>query len=187
MKRLPPNHLVRSLSPADDQRLLDFFHSHTPDTVYLRYGYPLNDMTHEHAAQLVGVDQDRNVALGVFERVGSDEVLHAIGRYYTEVDNVTAELGVVVRESKRRLGFATRLLFELAGIARSKGVTTIRAYVLHDNFAMRDLASRFAQRFTFVIGTGAVNYYMRVDAILEEDRRRAAEDCVESAGHAGRR
>lgn len=166
MKPLPPNHCLRPLSPDDNQRLVDFFQSHSQETVYWRYGYPLGEMTLQHATELVSVDQVKNVALGIFERQGDRESLHAVGRYYTERDNLTAELGIVVRETKRRLGFATTLLTALARTARERGLHTIRAYVLHDNYPMRDLASRYAERFCYAPGTGGVNYYMTVDKIL---------------------
>ena len=78
-------HVMRPLQPADEDRLISFFGSHTEETIRQRYGYHISEMTHERARRLVGVDQSRDVALGVFERApDGGEVLHAVGRYLIE-------------------------------------------------------------------------------------------------------
>ena len=61
---------LRSLRPDDEQRLQDFFYSHSQETIQLRYGYMISTMTHERAYELVNVDQQKDVALGVFENTG---------------------------------------------------------------------------------------------------------------------
>lgn len=138
MKPLPHGYFLRRLRPTDEKNLIDFFHSHSPETVYLRYGYRIADMSHERALRLVSVDQRREVALGIFQRAPGHENLHAIGRYCAEPDGKTVEVAFVVRESKRRLGFATQLLHGLAVIARENGYSRMHAYVLPENHAMRE-------------------------------------------------
>jgi hypothetical protein len=63
-------YVLRPLSPNDEQRLQDFFHSHSQETIQFRYGHMIGTLTHERAYELVSVDQLKDVALGVLRKVG---------------------------------------------------------------------------------------------------------------------
>lgn len=126
---------VRCLCPDDAPRLLAFFRSHSPETIHDRYGFFFSSLSPERAARLVGVDQTRDVALGVFES-GGREALTAVGRYCLESGGRSAEVAFVVREDRRRLGIATTLLKTLTGIAVERGLIRLTAQVLSDNDAM---------------------------------------------------
>ncbi len=130
-------YVVRPLKPADEDRMISFFNSHTAETIRQRYGYTISHMTHERAQRLVCVDQSHNVALGVFERApdGSD-ILHAIGRYMLDAGGRSAEMAFVVRETKRNLGICTALLRQLLQIARARGMSYLFAQVQADNAPM---------------------------------------------------
>jgi len=127
---------LRWLGPADVGRLLEFFDSHTPETIRDRYGFLFAHLSPERAAELVGIDQSKDAALGVFEERKRNTLLIAIGRYCRSVDGRTAEVAFVVREDRRGLGIATRLLGALVGIARSRGLLRLTAQVHADNHAM---------------------------------------------------
>lgn len=58
--------VLRWLRPDDVDRLLEFFGSHTPETIRRRYGYLFTRMSSDRAANLVEVDQSRDAALGNF-------------------------------------------------------------------------------------------------------------------------
>jgi RimJ/RimL family protein N-acetyltransferase len=136
---------LRFLSPDDAAKLMVFFSSHTPDTIYSRYGSFVH-MSPEHAAQLVGVNQSRDCALGVFE--GRTGMLIAIGRYCLDASGGSAEVAFVVRESRRGLGIATALLRELLLIARKRGLAKLTAQVEHNNHAMMEIFRRVGAAFT---------------------------------------
>jgi GNAT superfamily N-acetyltransferase len=130
-------HVIRLLGPADEGRLISFFNSHTGETIRQRYGYRISEMTHERAQRLVGVDQSRDVALGVFERAtDGEEVLHAVGRYLLDATGRSAEMAFVVRETKRGLGICTALVRRLLLIARARGMSYLFAQVQADNAPM---------------------------------------------------
>lgn len=165
MKPLPLDWLLRSLHTADEEHLQAFFQSHTDETVYRRYGYPVTVMSRQRAHALVGVDQQRDVALGIFEQSAGGSFLHAVGRYYTESAD-TAEMAFVVRETQRRRGLATRLLKELAEIARRNGLVFLKAQVSSDNFPMRHLVEPYRPRMRFVPFTGTIEFLIAVDSVL---------------------
>jgi GNAT superfamily N-acetyltransferase len=127
--------VLRRLEPADASNLIQFFQSHTVETIHQRYGYVFGQMTPDHAARLVGVDQSRDCALGVFES-GRAEVLIAIGRYCLAATGVSAELAFVVREDRRRRGIATALYRALLAVSQKRGLIQLTAQVGSENFPM---------------------------------------------------
>ncbi|HTX66561.1 MAG TPA: GNAT family N-acetyltransferase [Opitutaceae bacterium] len=154
-------HWLRPLAPADADRLIAFFNSHTEETIRQRYGYHISEMTPERARRLVGVDQARDVALGVFERTAAgDEVLHAVGRYLLDAAGRSAEMAFVVRESKRHLGIATALLRRLLEIARQRGMGYLFAQVQGDNAPMLAIFRRHGGRLRPIPGADAVEVFV---------------------------
>lgn len=161
-------YVVRRLRPDDEKRLQDFFYSHSQETIQLRYGYMISTMTHERAYELVNVDQKKDVALGIFEASGMQEILHAVGRYYTEPDPSMAEVAFVVRESKRRCGMASVLLRRLGEIAQHAGVVKFSAQVLRENEAMRSLFSLYSPEVSSIMGSSWLTYHFSIENLLRK-------------------
>ena len=154
-------HVLRPLGPGDADRLIAFFNSHNPETIRQRYGYHISEMTPERARRLVGVDQARDVALGVFERAaGGDEVLHAVGRYLLDAAGRSAEMAFVVRETKRHLGICTALLHRLLEVARHRGMGYLFAQVQGDNAPMLAIFRRHGGRLRPIPGADAVEVFV---------------------------
>jgi acyl-CoA hydrolase/GNAT superfamily N-acetyltransferase len=129
-------YILRPLGPADDRRLQEFFYSHTEETIVRRYGFTVTRMSRERAFELVGIDQNRDLALAIVELQGPRQVIHAIGRYYLDPDKSGAEMAFVVGENKRRLGMARTLLERMMEIARERGLARLWAQVDRDNTPM---------------------------------------------------
>ncbi len=153
--------VLRLLGPADEGRLISFFNSHTGETIRQRYGYHISEMTPERARRLVGVDQSRDVAFGVFERAADgEEVLHAVGRYLLDATGRTAEMAFVVRESKRGLGVCTGLLHALLAVARHRGMSYLYAQVQADNAPMLAVFRRHGGRLRPIAGTDTLEVFV---------------------------
>jgi RimJ/RimL family protein N-acetyltransferase len=131
-------YLLRPLRPSDERALQEFFYSHNAETVHLRYGFTLREMSRQRAQQLVSVRQDRDAALGIFEpgRIPGLERLCGVGRYFLDEGGETAELAFVVAESKRRLGMARTLFERLRQIAVARGLKAFWAVVEPNNGGM---------------------------------------------------
>jgi RimJ/RimL family protein N-acetyltransferase len=154
-------HLLRLLGPADEDRLISFFNSHTGETIRQRYGYHISEMTHERALRLVGVDQSRDLALGVFERTpDGEDLLHAVGRYLLDPAGRSAEMAFVVRESKRGLGICTALLRTLLRVARHRGMNHLYAQVQADNAPMLAVLRRHGGRFKPILETDTLEVFV---------------------------
>ena len=151
-------HLLRPLSLSDADRLIAFFQSHNEETVRLRYGYFFREMTPSRARDLVGVDQRKDLALGIFStRADGTEVIDAIGRYFLLEDGKAAEMAFIVRESKRRLGMAQTLLHVLKDNARKRGLNELVAQVQRENHGMIALFRLAGASVRNVLGADAVD------------------------------
>ncbi len=136
-------YILRPLGPADDRRLQEFFYSHTEETIVRRYGFTVTRMSRKRAFELVGVDQNRDLAMAVIELQGPRQVIHAVGRYYLDRDGKSAEMAFVVSEMKRRLGMARLLLERLMEVGKKRGLERLWAQVDRDNAAMLGLFRQY--------------------------------------------
>ncbi len=161
--------ILRPLAPSDIRRLQEFFYSHSLETIRMRYGYAVTRMTRERAYDLVNVDQERDLALAVFEVQGPRQIIHAIGRYYLDNDGRGAEIALVVRESKRRHGMASLLMNALISVARKRGLDHIWGRVRRDNLPMLALFKRFGGQIVASEATAATEVDIRV-ALGEEPK-----------------
>ncbi|MCC5805354.1 MAG: GNAT family N-acetyltransferase [Opitutales bacterium] len=140
------DYILRPLNPSDDRRLQEFFYSHTEETIIRRYGFTVTRMSRERAFELVGVDQNRDLALAVIELHGPRQIIHAVGRYYLDRDGKSAEMAFVVSEQKRRLGMTRHLLERMIEIASSRGLKSLWAQVDRSNTPMLALFRKFEIR-----------------------------------------
>ncbi len=148
---------LRWLQPDDAPRLVEFFASHTEETVYQRYGYAGIHMTDEQAAQFVGVDQTQDAALGVFETTHDQSRLIAVGRYCLAAGGLrAAEVAFVVHEQRRHFGIATTLLAVLLAIARERKLDGLIALVHRTNTHMLALLRAFDASIETVTGTATL-------------------------------
>ncbi|MGH7997610.1 MAG: GNAT family N-acetyltransferase [Opitutaceae bacterium] len=161
---------LRSLTPGDASILIGFFESHTSETIRQRYGYGQGSMSARTAAALVGVDQTRDLALGIFERAAPEELLHGVGRYCLDPGGRSAEFALVVRESRRRHGLGSLLLRTLILTARRRGLAALWGQIETTNGAMLALARRFGFRLDPEIGGRAKRATLALQA---PDRFRA--------------
>lgn len=165
MKPLPPGCILRRLNLTDEPALLEFFGSHSKETVFQRYHTFVAAMTHRRAFALLNVDQERDVALAVLEPGRDADRIHAIARYYTEPTGEVAEIAFVVRESMRRSGLATQLLFALAATARAHGLRWLRAQLLNENFAMQSVLRPYTSQIHRMPGADVVEYIVPVASL----------------------
>ena len=126
----------RPIRAEDEQRLLDFFHSHTEATIHLRYGMMVREMSHERALELVRLDGDKELALVGLDGPSHEERIVAVGRYFLDEATGLAEVAFVVHEQYRGMGITTHLLRRLVEIIRDKGFSGVTAQVLSSNTPM---------------------------------------------------
>ena len=140
---------LRPLGPGDEAAVVTFFHALSPQTIQARYGYLIRDMTPDRAHRLVDLDPAREVALGIFEAGPKGEELCAMGRLVVAPDGHSAECAFLVRDDRRRLGLASRLLRFLRVLARRRRLDRLFAQVRRENRAMLGVFRRVGARLHF--------------------------------------
>ncbi|MCA9728585.1 MAG: GNAT family N-acetyltransferase, partial [Candidatus Eisenbacteria bacterium] len=113
---------IRPLRSSDADRLMEFFYSHEPDTVFDRYRYFKRQLHRDEALRLCTLDYNRRFAFGVFDASSRGDHLVAVARYRTDDRTKEAEIAVVVHEQHRRRGLATNVLRRLERQARRVGI-----------------------------------------------------------------
>jgi RimJ/RimL family protein N-acetyltransferase len=137
--------LIRAVRPDDRERLLAAFHKLDPESVYTRFFEYKDEPTEGDLKRVTEADFDKRVALVVTKGTGSDEIVIGGGSYasYRRPDGgQSAEVAFTIEEDYHGFGLAGRLLRQLAGIARERGVDRFEAEVLPQNRAMLAVFAR---------------------------------------------
>lgn len=142
LEREGETYILRALHPSDERSLQEFFYSHTRSTIHMRYGYEIKDMDRERAYRLVNVDQEQDLALAVLQTQGPRQVIHAVGRYYLDPTENSAEFAFVVSEEKRRHGLASALFAEMIHIAKKRCLKSLWGIISRDNQPMQELVRK---------------------------------------------
>jgi acyl-CoA hydrolase len=126
---------VRPLRSADAHQLMDFFYSHTTETIYQRYRYLKKSLSHDEALRLCTLDYRRQFALAVFDKAGKSGRIVAIGRYMMNEKTGLAESALIVHENSRRLGLGLYLQKRLRYHAERSGVVGFTGFFEPSNVA----------------------------------------------------
>lgn len=161
--------VLRRLQREDAHSLLAFFHSHNEETRYRRYGFAHYEMSSAQAEALAAIDQTRNAALVITERLGGVERIVAVGRFSRDEPGCNAELAFVTHEKRRGMGLATILLGALSSVAREQGIQLFHAQTQDDNYAMLGIFLRAGAYLQPIPGTQSVEIQFPV-APAEEPR-----------------
>ena len=127
---------LRPITPADAERLVDFYARVSPESKYLRFFAPYPVLTDKDVHRFTHVDHDQRVALILM--LGDDMI--AVGRY-DKINDTDAEVAFLVEDSVQGRGVGPILLEHLAEAARERGLSRFVAEVLPQN---RRMAQVFA-------------------------------------------
>lgn len=135
--------LIRAVRPDDKQALQAIMRRLSPESAYLRFFRAKRELTPEELKYYTEVDFRDHVALVAILRENDTDLLIGTGRYFmgTSTAPGSAELSFVVDDAHQGQGVAAHLLRHLAGIARTAGITELRAEVLADNKRMLNVFS----------------------------------------------
>jgi acetyltransferase len=139
--------VIRPIRPEDEPLMVKFHHTLSERSVMARYFRPLSlqrRVAHARLARLCFIDYDREMALVVeHQDVSTGEVeIIAVGRFCRSRTRDEADVAIIVSDRWQRHGIGTELLQRLVRIARLEGVHSVKATVLPDNYAMREVGRR---------------------------------------------
>lgn len=151
---------LRPLRPSDADRLMEFFYSHDPDTVYGRYRFPKKTLSRKEALRLCTLDYRKLCALGAFAEGDPPERIVAVGRYILNERTNFAETALVVHESFRRLGIAARLLEQLQVQAERSGILGFYGESSRENLAVVQLHRHLGHPVVYDAENGVYRYVL---------------------------
>jgi GNAT superfamily N-acetyltransferase len=155
---------VRPLRSADADYLMDFFYSHTTETIYQRYRYLKKALSHDEALRLCTLDYRKQFALAVFDEAGKSERIVAIGRYSMNETTGLAESAMIVHEDSRRLGIGHYLQKRLRKYAERSGIVGFTGSFEPSNVATLRLHRRLGDAVVTEQGEGRYVAYFDAGA-----------------------
>jgi GNAT superfamily N-acetyltransferase len=166
---------------------MDFFYSHTAETIYQRYRYLKKSLSQDEALRLCTLDYYKQFALAVFDQVGKSERIVAVGRYVLNEKTGLAETALIVHEDSRRLGIGRHLQKRLREYAERSGIVGFTGSFEPSNLATLRLHRRLGDAVVTEHGEGRYVAYFdggvkgsddaateRADAPEPKNARRAA-------------
>ncbi|MBM4268723.1 MAG: GNAT family N-acetyltransferase [Deltaproteobacteria bacterium] len=179
--------LIRPLRADDERALRDLFHSHSQETIVLRYGTPIRHLSPAQVQQFVTLDYDGRMAFGAFLAHEQDGIpgetgrLLAVGRY--ELDRTTnfAEVAFVVHDDLQGQGLGSRLLQMLVDYARERRIEGCTAQVLARNTAMMRVFSKWCSPMRATLEGGIYELKVRFSEIDKARRQSRRERSPEAA------
>lgn len=134
--------LIRPLRSADGDLLMDFFYSHTAETIYQRYRYLKKSLSQDEALRLCTLDYRNQFALAAFEKKDRSERIVAVGRYVLNEKTGLAETALIVHEDSRRLGIGRYVQERLRQYAERSGIVGFTGSFEPSNLATLGLHRR---------------------------------------------
>jgi RimJ/RimL family protein N-acetyltransferase len=125
---------IRAVRPDDKERIVRAFRALDRRSVYLRFFCHKKELSDEELRRVTECDGASDVALVATGGTGNREMIVGMGNYARS--GPAADIAFAVEEDFQGRGIATRLLRQLADIARANGVSQFEADVLAENTPM---------------------------------------------------
>jgi acetyltransferase len=134
---------IRPIRPDDEPLIVEFHHTLSEHSVFLRYASFLKldvRTAHERLAQICFVDYDRQIAF-VIESSEPRAIL-GVGRLVKIPNTNEAEVSFLVSDAVQGRGLGGALLNTVIQCAKDEELSVLRATFLPENMAMRKLFER---------------------------------------------
>lgn len=135
---------IRPARRDDKERIRAAFRALHPRSIYLRFFCHKKELSDEELRRVTECDGASRVALVATVESGNRETVVGLGEYARS--GAAAEIAFAVGDDFQRCGIATRLLRQLAAIARGNGVAQLEADVLAENTPMLKVFRRCGLR-----------------------------------------
>jgi RimJ/RimL family protein N-acetyltransferase len=151
---------IRPISSADLDRLRSFFTALSPETLRLRFLFPLREVPERMLREFTMTDGRNHIAFVAEARVATANQipeLIAEARYVRAGASDSAELALVVSDTWRRAGLGTLLVRALSRHACHAGVHRLCGDALAENTAIHHLMRALGARIMSYPGSNTVH------------------------------
>jgi len=127
----------RPIKPKDEPTLSEMLYSLSSDSVRTRFFTHTTAFPHRDVQELTNIDYEKNLAIvGLVPGPQGEEELVAIGQYFLDDRDMSAEVAFIVQDEWQKKGMGSLLMANLARFAKQHGVKKFNAQVLPGNQAM---------------------------------------------------
>lgn len=172
-------YVIRPITPDDREGLQRGFKEASAQTRYLRFGLASSTLTDAALTYLTNVDQRDHVAIvaTVTSPDLKDERGVGVARFVRSKDRPdVAEAAVAVVDDMQHKGIGRALTYELGRAAIARGITKLRADVLHANTTMRSILEKVgAKPVASEDGDGLIVYELDLAAAAASGAYESAE------------
>jgi acetyltransferase len=137
--------VIRPIRPEDEPLMVEFHHTLSERSVYMRYFHWLKldqRITHERLTRMCFIDYDRQMAL-VAERQGQ---IIGVGRLVRSPLANDAEVAVIISDAWHGRGLGSQLAERVVAFARDEKVARLNASVLYENRPMLRILEKIGFR-----------------------------------------
>ena len=142
--------LLRPIKPEDEPMWLEMFQSFSEESIRYRFFQMLKDTPHEVRVRYCNVDYDREIAI-VAEIVedGKRKIL-GVSRFSIEPDEKSGEMAFIVSDYWQGLGLGTKMVDYTLDIAKEKGIDSVYAIMLQDNYRALSLTKKMGFKIDYL-------------------------------------
>ena len=146
---------IRAVRPDDKERIVRAFRALDRRSVYLRFFSYKKELADEELRRVTECDGVSVARLVATVGSGDREIIVGLGEYVRS--GAAADIAFAVEEDFQGRGIASRLLRQLADIARASGVARFEADVLAENTPMLAVLRNSGLRVRTSQGQGVVH------------------------------
>ena len=126
--------LLRPIKPEDEPMWREMFQTFSEESIRYRFFQILKDTPHEVRVRYCNIDYDREIAIvPELEENGQRKIL-GVTRLSIEPDGKSGEMAFIVTDYWQGLGLGTKMVDYVLDIAKEKGIETVYAIMLQDNY-----------------------------------------------------
>jgi GNAT superfamily N-acetyltransferase len=125
---------IRAVRPDDKERIVKAFGALDRRSIYLRFFSQKKELSAKELQRITECDGASHAVLVATVGSGDEETIVGLGEYVRT--GTAADIAFAVEEDFRGQGIASRLLQQLAHIARANGIGWFEADVLAENTPM---------------------------------------------------
>jgi acetyltransferase len=144
--------LLRAIRPEDEPAEHEMLSALSEDTLRTRFFSVIKDVSHEWLILFCNIDYDRHMAIVAEMEENGKKRMIGVARLIMNQDLTSGEVAVLVQDRFQGKGLGTKFVEMLIGIARERGLETVRADVLTENKSMLTVFRKFAFSTHFVAG-----------------------------------
>jgi acetyltransferase len=134
--------LLRPIKPEDEPLWLEWFQSLSEESIRYRFFQMLKDTPHEVRVRYCNIDYDREIAIVAEIMENGKRKLLGVSRLSIETDGKNGEMAFIVTDQYQGLGLGTKMVDYTLDIAKEKGVESVYAIMLPDNYRALTLTKK---------------------------------------------